>query len=119
MPQISLKINERHYEMTCDEGQEAHLSKLAGHLDERIQELVGAVGQVGEGRLLVMASLMVADQLFEAYKEIHELKAGNGAAGGSGTGAAVGGNDPADGAAAALEACAQRIETIAARLAAA
>jgi len=112
MPQISLKINERHYEMTCDEGQEAHLSKLAGHLDERIQDLVGAVGQVGEGRLLVMASLMVADQLFEAYKEIHELKAGNGAATGDATG------DDA-GAAAALEACAQRIETIAARLAAA
>ena len=111
MPQISLKINERHYEMTCDEGQEAHLSKLAGHLDERIQELVGAVGQVGEGRLLVMASLMVADQLFEAYKEIHELKAGNGAATGASTGDDAG--------AAALEACAQRIETIAARLAAA
>jgi cell division protein ZapA len=116
MPQISLKINERHYEMTCDEGQEAHLSKLAGHLDERIQDLVGAVGQVGEGRLLVMASLMVADQLFEAYKEIHELKAGNGAATGASTGDATG--DDA-GAAAALEACAQRIETIAARLAAA
>jgi cell division protein ZapA len=116
MPQISLKINERHYEMTCDEGQEAHLSKLAGHLDERIQELVGAVGQVGEGRLLVMASLMVADQLFEAYKEIHELKAGNGAATGDATGDATGADA---GAAAALEACAQRIETIAARLAAA
>ncbi len=116
MPQISLKINERHYEMTCDEGQEAHLSKLAGHLDERIQDLVGAVGQVGEGRLLVMASLMVADQLFEAYKEIHELKAGNGAATGANSGDATG--DDA-GAAAALEACAQRIETIAARLAAA
>ena len=108
MPEISLSINERNYQVTCDEGQEEHLRRLAGHLDERIQGLVGAVGQVGESRLLVMASLMVADELFEAYKENHELKAADGGAGQEGAGAA-----------AALESCAQRIETIAARLAAA
>ncbi len=109
MPEISLNINERNYQVTCDDGQEAHLRQLAGHLDERIQGLVGAVGQVGEGRLLVMASLMVADELFEAYKENHALKAAS-------SGAAT--EDPGEGgaAAAALEACAQRIETIAARL---
>ena len=112
MTQISLTINERNYEVTCDDGQEEHLRRLAGHLDERIQGLVGAVGQVGEGRLLVMASLMVADELFEAYKENHALKAANGGAapGGAGEGAGEG-----SAAAAALEACAQRIETIAAR----
>ena len=109
MPEISLNINERNYQVTCDDGQEEHLRKLAGHLDERIQGLIGAVGQVGEGRLLVMASLMVADELFEAYKENHALKAANG--GGAAQGDA--GEGPA---AAALEACAQRIETIAARL---
>ena len=108
MPEISLNINERNYQVTCDDGQEAHLRKLAGHLDERIQGLVGAVGQVGEGRLLVMASLMVADELFEAYKENHALKAANGGAAQEGAGEGA--------AAAALETCAQRIETIAARL---
>ncbi len=104
MPEISLNINQRNYQVTCDDGQEDHLRRLAGHLDERIQGLVEAVGQVGEGRLLVMASLMVADELFEAYKENHALKAANGGAAQEGA------------AAAALEACAQRIETIAARL---
>ncbi len=108
MPEISLNINERTYQVTCDDGQEDHLRRLAGHLNERIQGLVGAVGQVGESRLLVMASLMVADELFEAYKENHELKAADGGAGQEGA-------DPA----AALETCAQRIETIAARLGAA
>ena len=111
MPEISLNINERNYQVTCDDGQEAHLRKLAGHLDERIQGLVGAVGQVGEGRLLVMASLMVADELFEAYKENHALKAADDGATQEGPG--EGGEGAA---AAALETCAQRIETIAARL---
>ncbi len=122
MPEISLNINERTYQVTCDDGQEDHLRQLAGHLDERIQGLVGAVGQVGESRLLVMASLMVADELFEAYKEIHALKAADGSAGqedaGAGQADASAGQEDA-GAAAALETCAQRIETIAARLAAA
>lgn len=118
MPQISLNINDRSYDMTCDDGQEDHLRRLAGHLDERVRDLAGAVGQVGEGRLLVMASLMVADELFEAYKEIHALKAAAegtapGAAPGAATGSAPGGTVAAE----TLEACAQRIETIAARLA--
>jgi cell division protein ZapA len=115
MPEISLNINERNYQVTCDEGQEAHLRKLAGHLDERIQGLVGSVGQVGEGRLLVMASLMVADELFEAYKENHALKAANGGAAPGDAGAGPG-KGAAGAAATALETCAQRIETIAARL---
>ncbi len=117
MPQISLNINDRNYQVTCDDGQEEHLRKLAGHLDERIQDLAGSVGQVGEGRLLVMASLIVADELFEAYKEIHALKAANGGAAQRRAGEGPGGGGNGEGAAAAaLEACAQRIETIAARL---
>ena len=118
MPEISLSINERNYQMTCDDGQEEHLRALASHLDERIQGLVAAVGQVGEGRLLVMASLMVADELFEAYKENHALKAANGGAAPEGAGEEGAGEAGAGeaAAAAALENCAQRIESIAARL---
>jgi cell division protein ZapA len=116
MTQISLTINDRNYEVTCDDGQEEHLRRLAGHLDERIQGLVGAVGQVGEARLLVMASLMVADELFEAYKENHALTAAQGAAQGGAQEGASGGVPGSAASAAVLETCAQRIEAIAARL---
>ncbi len=109
MAQISLTINDRNYDVTCDDGQEGHLRKLAEHLDERVRELAATIGQVGEGRLLVMASLVVADELFEAYKQLHGGEAG-----------ADPGDEPGDVAAAeTLEACAKRIETIAARLGAA
>ncbi len=106
MAQISLTINDRNYDVTCDDGQEGHLRKLAGHLDERVQELAGTVGHVGEGRLLVMASLVIADELFEAYKELHALKAGADPET-TPSGVAV---------AETLEACAQRVEAIAVRL---
>lgn len=105
MAQIPLTINDRRYDVTCDDGQEGHLRKLAEHLDERVRDLAGSLGPVGEGRLLVMASLHVADELFEAYKQLHALKAGTE-------------TDEAEASAAAeaLEAGAQRIEAIAARL---
>ncbi len=102
MAEISLTINERSYDVACDDGQEGHIRKLAEHIDERVRDLAGTVGQVGEGRLLVMASLVVADELFEAYKQIHALKPGA---------------EPETGTTAeTLEACAKRIEAIAARL---
>lgn len=107
----TLTINGRNYEVSCDDGQEGHLQKLAEHVDERVRELADSVGQVGEARLLVMASLLVADELYDAYRQIHVLsgaEAGQTAAGGEGSGQA----------AAALEICAQRIEAIAERLAA-
>jgi cell division protein ZapA len=115
--QITLKINDRSYEMTCDDGQEDHLRKLAEHVDERMQELASSVGQVGEARLLIMASLLIADELYDAYRQIHALDAGGDAEGASTNGAAEGGVHEAE-VAAALESSAERIEALAARLAA-
>ncbi len=71
-----------------------------------MRDLALAVGQVGEGRLLVLASLVVADELFEAYKELHALTAGADPQGAPGEAAA----------AETLEACAQRVEAFATRL---
>lgn len=105
MPVIALDINGRAYEMTCDDGQEAHLQKLAAHIDGKVRQLVTSVGQVGEGRLLVMASLLIADELFDAYQRIEELSADAGNRRGQGEGAVE-----------VLDACAQRIEAIAERL---
>ena len=39
-----------------------------------IDELIAAVGQVGDARLLVMASLLVADELSEVYTELDSLR---------------------------------------------
>ncbi len=57
--QVNVEINSRKYQIACDDGQEAHLSRLGSYVDNRIGELVAAVGQIGDARLLVMASLCV------------------------------------------------------------
>ncbi|MEK9678946.1 MAG: cell division protein ZapA [Rhodospirillaceae bacterium] len=74
MAQISVTINNRKYEIACDDGQEAHLTRLAQYVDKRVDELVAAVGQVGDARLLVMVSLLVADELSEVYTELDQLR---------------------------------------------
>jgi cell division protein ZapA len=74
MGQVTVSINGRPYEIACDDGQEEHVRGLAGYLDGRVGELVAGMGQVGDARLLVMASLLVADELVEAVREIEALK---------------------------------------------
>ena len=74
MAQVTVTINGRKYDIACDDGQEAHLTRLSQYVDRRVDELVAAVGQVGDARLLVMTSLLVADELSEAYDEMERLQ---------------------------------------------
>ncbi len=107
MPQVDVNINGRRYQIACDEGQEEHLSQLAEYVDKRVQELVGAVGQVGDARLLVMTSLLVADELSEAYSALEEnTDTGNGAS-------SVAGYERDEALAGMLESVAARIEALA------
>lgn len=66
MASVDVSINGRNYQIACEKGEEDRLSRLAEYVDERVQELVVAVGQAGDSRLLVMASLLIADELYEA-----------------------------------------------------
>ena len=70
MPEVEVAINGRNYQIFCEDGEEAHLAQLGEYVDRRVKELVTAVGQVGDSRLLVMASLMIADELAETYAEL-------------------------------------------------
>lgn len=74
MAQVTVAVNGRKYQIACDDGQEAHLTRLGGYVDKRISELVAAIGQVGDARLLVMASLLIADELSDAYAELETLR---------------------------------------------
>lgn len=108
MAQVTVTINERKYTVACDDGQEAHLSRLGGYVDKRVGELVAAVGQIGDAKLLVMVSLLVADELSDVYAEIETVKSsGKGAAAAAEAEERVGKS---------LENIADRIESIAARL---
>ncbi|MGI9415241.1 MAG: cell division protein ZapA [Hyphomicrobiales bacterium] len=73
MPTVIVRVNDRPYNMVCDDGEEEHLSELAGLLDAEVTKLKKSFGQVGDSRLLLMAGLVVADKLDEALRRIEDM----------------------------------------------
>jgi cell division protein ZapA len=74
MAQVVVQVNERPYTLQCSDGEERHLQELALLLDAEVARVKNSVGQVGDIRVLLMAGLMVADQLAEARRRIEELE---------------------------------------------
>jgi cell division protein ZapA len=70
MPHLSVTINGRSYSVACEEGQQEHLGCLADYLKVRVEELADSLGQIGDARLMLMASLLISDELSDAYKEL-------------------------------------------------
>jgi cell division protein ZapA len=117
MPLVNVMVNNRAYTIACDEGEEEHLKELAAHVDTKVRELLGSVGQVGDQRLMLMAALLVADEYQTVTAQLEALK--------SELAGLAGARDELDKrlnksesfSADTLEAAAKRIENIAARLA--
>lgn len=65
MGHVAVTLNGRTYRMRCDDGQEQRLFALADHVRAKVDGLVREFGQVGEDRLLLMAALLVADEVFD------------------------------------------------------
>lgn len=78
---INVSLNGRPYDIACDDGQEEHVALLADVLGDRVTALAETVGQVGEARLLLMAGLLVADELVEARAALDRLADGGAAPG--------------------------------------
>jgi cell division protein ZapA len=74
MPQVNVTINGRQFRMACEEGEEPHLMQLAEDLDQRIARLRTRFGEIGDTRLTVMAALTVSDELWEATEKLQRLE---------------------------------------------
>jgi len=103
MAQVTVTINGRSYPVACNEGEEPRIAELARYVDSKMKAFARDLGQIGEARLLVLAALVLADELADAQTEQ--------------------GHKPANGAvaedgklASGIDVLAQRIEAIAVRL---
>ena len=74
MAQVSITLRGRSYQIACDDGQEAHLSRLGRYLDDRATQLLQSTGPVSDSMLLVMVSLLIADELFDAAGELENYR---------------------------------------------
>jgi cell division protein ZapA len=73
MAQVTLRINGFAYTLGCRDGEEQHLAAMGREVDQRIESVKASAGQSGEARMLVMAGLMMADELHELR---HKLQSG-------------------------------------------
>jgi cell division protein ZapA len=74
MGQVSVTLNGRTYRLECGEGEETHLIALAEYLGSHVDTMRRKFGQVGDDRLILMASLVVTDELWELRRQTQELK---------------------------------------------
>ncbi|ARE42057.1 hypothetical protein RGUI_3916 [Rhodovulum sp. P5] len=62
MPNLTITIGGRPFEVACQEGEESYLEAAAKALDNEASTLVTQAGRLPEGRMLLMAGLMLADR---------------------------------------------------------
>ncbi len=62
MPDVTINIGGRQFEVACQDGEESFLKAAAEVLDEEARLLTDQVGRLAENRMLLMAGLMLADK---------------------------------------------------------
>ena len=75
MGQVVVTLNGRTYRLECNEGEETHLTELAAYIGAHVDEMRRQFGQVGDDRLILMASLFVTDELWALRADVENLRA--------------------------------------------
>jgi cell division protein ZapA len=74
MALVTIRINGYAYTVTCDDGQEPHLHNMAAAVESRIDSIKALGGQSGESKLLVLAALLMADELHDMSALLANLR---------------------------------------------
>ena len=74
MANVNIKFNNKDYLLSCDDGQEENLKELAMHLDSKYSELKKNLGNIGEGKLLLITAIQMVDDYFALSKKINSKK---------------------------------------------
>lgn len=74
MAQVTLRINGHAHVVGCKDGEEGHLMAMAEEVEKRIDKAKALGVQSGESRLLVMAALLMADELHDVGLELQAVR---------------------------------------------
>ena len=70
MANVSIKFNNKDYLLSCDDGQEESLKKLAEFLDKRYGDLKEKLGSIGENKLLLITTIQLIDEYFDLKEKV-------------------------------------------------
>jgi len=116
MAQVAVTIAGRVYRIACGDGEETHLRGLARQVDDKIDQLKGIFGEIGDQRLTVMAAITLADELLEAQSKLADIEAERAAAAARVAAQTRGEAEWCDHLARSLNGIADRIERVTTRL---
>ena len=74
MANVNMKFNNKDYLLSCDDGQEGSLKKLANHLDSKYNELKKNLGNIGENKLLLITAIQMVDDYFDLFQKVKNTK---------------------------------------------
>ena len=75
MANVTVAINQKTYVLGCEDGGEAHLRALARRVDTKVRQIDPTGGPSGDTRLMLMAALMVSDDLQTAEARLVRVEA--------------------------------------------
>ena len=75
MPEVTIYIGGRGFDVSCQEGEEVYLQAAARMLDDEAQVLSDQIGRMPEARMLLMSGLMLADKTAAVEDRIKEVEA--------------------------------------------
>lgn len=73
MAEVTLTINGRNYGIACDDGQEGRVRELGHYIDQRMREIAKAGAANNEVHLMILTSLMLADEVFDLRASVGDL----------------------------------------------
>ena len=74
MANVNVKFNNKDYLLSCDDGQEENLKKLASNLDSKYSSLKKNLGNIGESKLLLITAIQMVDDYFALNQKINSKK---------------------------------------------
>ena len=74
MANVNIKFNNKEYLLSCDDGQEENLKKLAQHLDLKYSDLKSNLGNIGENKLLLITAIQMVDDYFDLFQKVKNTK---------------------------------------------
>ena len=73
MAEVDITINGRSYRISCKDGEEERIKSLSSLINNQVQKLSEKIGQLGEARMILLASLVLLDKSDEVEKEAEEI----------------------------------------------
>ena len=73
MAEVNIIVDGRTYSVACDDGEERRLLQLGSYVDQRMHQ-VGVAGTANKTQAMVLASLVLADEVFDLNEKISEVQ---------------------------------------------